>query len=151
MQLIHTYKKIKQHVEWTVQRFLIICFHTYRYMDRPRRIVSKPSRYITTSSSDEHPNPKKRSTAEETAPYGTMDQDFNDINGILSSEKNYLQFNTHEQTYNVTHPRTCTNTQPHTNILNTHTQKHNMTPRTCTITRPNTNILNTHTETHNMT
>jgi len=48
-------------------------------MHRPKRIISKPTRYQTTSSSDESPNKKKRCAS-------SIDKDISEIRQILEED-----------------------------------------------------------------
>lgn len=89
-------------------------------MNRPKRVVIKPGRYMTTSSEDEGPRKKKRTT-EATITSNMIQQDINDINRTLNEDLPNLD--THTQNTSHTHtnvqPLTYTvshiNTQPHTN------------------------------------
>lgn len=94
-------------------------------MDRLKRIIAKPSRYMTTSS-DEASKRKK------TAPIGDIQDDVNDIRNTLENDSNnYENFipsnnntnntNTLFRSYTQQHVLPCTNTYTHTTHSDTDT------------------------------
>lgn len=62
-------------------------------MSRPKRMVNKPSRYLTTSSDE---SPKRQRTSQETIVSGTLDDDFHDIDMTLNQQDSLLQLNRNE-------------------------------------------------------
>lgn len=53
-------------------------------MDRPKRQISKPSRYLTTSSSDDAP--KRQKAPPTNAARGEIQDDIDDIRNILDKD-----------------------------------------------------------------
>lgn len=120
-------------------------------MERPKRVIAKPSRYKTTSSEDEEvrhpskkvPNPSTITDAEidsdigdlrrtlENDPSTNMDNNYN-----IYSQPQEFQQQSQQQTYP---PQTLTNIPPHTNI------------EPILITRPTLPISHTYTDNYDNT
>lgn len=94
-------------------------------MERPKRIVNKPARCVTTSS-DESPK-RRESTVERTIVSDVIDRDFNDINRMLD-ENHTLQFNTRRHTTRHRgRVQTCSHIQIFPRTLDTLPSKHQYT------------------------
>lgn len=110
-----------------------MCYHIFKFIDRPKRTITKPSRYLTTSS-DEDPPPQKRSTEGlATADCDLVTDDIEDIRRTLQDEdenENISLFHTDTHTAKR-NTQSNTNIQTYTTeplishyIPHTHTQTH---------------------------
>lgn len=91
-------------------------------MDRPKRMITKPSRYVTTSSDEASKRKKTVIGAAIETTIGDIQDDIDDLRDVLHREDNYNEnptfFNNNN---NYTSPRSLSHTSHVPSCTNTHT------------------------------